>query len=108
MTGVAMIAYIPGTATSQWISKMKVVGKLADEKVNLLGIVYSKAAEMAVTLKDSGINERKEIRGEYGYEGGIIAMVGDGYLLAAFSGGKSADDVAAARKGLDWLVTKFH
>lgn len=107
MTGVAMVAFIPGDSTLTWISKMKVVGKLADHEVNLLGIVYTKAAEMAVTLQDSGNADRKNMRGEYGYQGGVIKKIKDGYLLCAFSGGKSADDVDAARKGLDWLAGKF-
>ena len=107
MTGVAMVAFIPGDSTTTWISKMKVVGKLADNEVNLCGIVYTKAAEMAVTLKNSGNAERKNMRGEYGYEGGVIQKVDAGYLICAFSGGKSADDVDAAKKGLDWLASKY-
>ncbi|MBK8502617.1 MAG: hypothetical protein IPL46_10590 [Saprospiraceae bacterium] len=107
MTGVAVIAFIPGDATSTWISKMRVVGKLADDKVNLLGIAYTKAAEMAVTLKNSGNPERKDMRGEYGYIGGVIKKVKGGYLVGSFSGGKGEDDVAAAKEGLDWLAAKF-
>ncbi|HKJ78531.1 MAG TPA: hypothetical protein VKA10_03305, partial [Prolixibacteraceae bacterium] len=30
ITGVAVIAFIPGDTTGSWTSKMKVVGKLAD------------------------------------------------------------------------------
>ncbi|NND31434.1 MAG: hypothetical protein HKN76_02505 [Saprospiraceae bacterium] len=107
MTGVAMVAFIPGDVSQTWISRMKVVGKLADDKVNLLGIVYTKAAEMAVTLKDSGNPERKDMRGEYGYIGGVIIKVNGGHILAAFSGGKGEDDAAAAQKGLEWLAGKF-
>lgn len=107
MTGVAVAAFIPGEKTTDWISKMRVVGKLADDKVNLLGIAYTKAAEMAVTHQNSGNSERKDMRGEYGYEGGVIKPVNGGYLICAFSGGKSEDDVYAARKGLEWLASKF-
>lgn len=107
MTGVAVAAYIPGDVTENWISQMRVVGKLADDKVNLLGIAYTKAAEMAVTHKDSGDSNRKNMRGEYGYEGGVIKAVRNGFLICAFSGGKSEDDVSAARKGLDWLASKY-
>ena len=100
MQGVAMVAYIPGDQTETWTSKMKVVGKLADDKVNLLGIVYTKASEMAVTLQDSGDESRKEITGEFGYRGGTIKKIDSGYLLAAFSGGPADDDLAVAQKGL--------
>lgn len=107
MQGVAMVAYIPGDKTESWTSKMKVVGKLADEKVNLLAIVYAKAGEMAVTLKDSGNESRKDIVGELGYRGGVIMKVDSGYLVAAFSGGKSQDDVDVSKIGLEWLSEKF-
>lgn len=107
MQGVAMVAYIPGDKTESWTSRMKVVGKLADEKVNLLAIVYGKAGEMAVTLKDSGNESRKDIVGELGYRGGVIMKVDSGYLVAAFSGGTSQDDADVSRIGLEWLSKKF-
>ncbi len=107
MQGVAMVAYIPGDQTTTWTSKMKVVGKLADDKVNLLGIVYTKAGEMAVTLEDSGDESRKEIRGEFGYRGGTIVRIDSGYLMVAFSGGPADDDVAVSKIGLNWLSQKF-
>ena len=107
MQGVAMVAYIPGDKTESWTSKMKVVGKLADEKVNLLAIVYAKAGEMAVTLQDSGEESRKQIVGELGYRGGTIVKLDSGYLMAAFSGGPADDDLAVAQTGLEWLSKKF-
>ncbi len=107
ITGVAMIAFIPGERTESWVSRMKVVGKLADAKVNLLGIANAKAAEMAVTLKDSGNPARKEIRGEFGYRGGVIRKVDGGYLVGAFSGGSSQDDVDVTVIGLDWLTKQY-
>jgi len=105
--GVAMVAYIPGEKTESWTSKMKVVGKLADEKVNLLAIVHAKASEMAVTLKDSGNESRKDIVGELGYRGGAIMKVDSGYLVAAFSGATSQQDVDVSKIGLEWLSKKF-
>jgi len=107
VTGVAVIAYIPGNVTTSWISKMKVVGSLANDKANFLAIAYAKAAEMAVTLKDSGTSGRKDITGEFGWEGGVIVKVDPGYLMAAFSGGTSEEDAQAAREGLDWLAGKY-
>ena len=105
--GVAMIAYIPGDKTESWTSKMKVVGKLANEKVNYLAIAYAKAGEMAVTLKDSGEKSRKDIVGELGYQGGAIMEIESGYLVAAFSGGTGQQDVDVSRAGLEWLSEKF-
>ena len=50
--GAGMVAYIPGDATSGWSSRMIVVGKFIKDDTNLLAVVYTKAAEMADTLKD--------------------------------------------------------
>jgi hypothetical protein len=58
--GAAVVAYVEGDTTKSWSSKMVVVESMKDaptEKnhgANLLAIAYSKAAEMAETLKDSG------------------------------------------------------
>lgn len=107
ITGVAIISFIPGDATESWISKMKVVGKLADDKSNLCAIAYSKASEMAVTLKDSGDSTRKTINGELGYQGGAIIKVKYGYLVAAFSGASGQQDYDVSKLGLEWLALKF-
>ncbi len=107
ISGVAVMAYIPGDLTNGWTSKMKVVGSLANAKVNFASIAYSKISEMAVTLQDSGIEERKNIRGEYGYQGGVIIKVASGYLLACFSGGTGQEDYDAAKIGIDKLSTYF-
>src|SRR3974390_2735710 len=51
--GVAVVAYFEGDDLKAWSSKMIVVGKRKDEPstgnngANLLGIAYTKAAEMA-------------------------------------------------------------
>ncbi len=42
-------------------------------------------------------------RGENGWKGGVIRKVPGGYVLAAFSGGKSEDDVAISKEGLEIL-----
>ncbi len=111
MGGVAVVAYFEGEGGVQaWSSKMAVVGKLKDEPTgekkgnNLLAIVYGKAAEMADTLKDSGTSGRPPMTGEFGWNGGVIARAGTGWYIAAFSGGKSEDDVSAARAGLAVLT----
>ena len=105
--GVAVISFVPGNKTEFWISKMKVVGKLADANQNLCAIAYSKSSEMAVTLKDSGENARKSIDGELGYQGGAIIKVKNGYLLAAFSGATGQQDYDVSKIGLEWLAQKF-
>ena len=85
---------------------MMVVGRMKDEPTpekkgnNLLAIVYAKAAEMADTLKNSGSQVRPPMTGEFGWEGGVIVRARGGYLIAAFSGGQSADDVAISHVGL--------
>ena len=104
--GVAVVAYMPGETLSSWSSRMVVVGRYkdlptaADKGSNLLGIVYAKAAEMADTRKNSGSGDRAPMTGEFGWQGGVIARVTSGYVIAAFSGGKSEDDVEVSRAGL--------
>ena len=113
VTGVAVVAYFEGDRIGAWSSKMLVVGKLkdlptaTDKGSNLLGIAYAKAAEMADTLKDSGSQVRPAMTGEFGWQGGAIARGRRGYLIAAFSGGKSEDDVKVSQAGVarlkaDW------
>jgi uncharacterized protein GlcG (DUF336 family) len=107
ITGAAMIAFIPGEVSESWISKMKVIGRLTGKDANFLAIAYAKASEMAVTHENSGNAERKEITGEFGWQGGMIIKVESGYLLAAFSGGTGQQDADVAKAGLVWLVEKF-
>ena len=105
--GVALIAFIPGDSTTNWISKMSVVGALRNNSANYLAFAYSKAAEMADLYKDSGSKTRDPIHGEFGYQGGIIKKVDSGYILAVFSGASGDQDAELANKGLDCLY-KFY
>lgn len=107
ITGTAMIAFIPGEVSESWVSKMKVIGRLASPNANFLAIAYAKASEMAVTHEDSGNTERKEITGEFGWQGGVIIKVESGYLVGAFSGGTGQQDADVAKEGLDWLSGKY-
>jgi hypothetical protein len=56
--GAAVVAYIEVDTTKSWSSKMVVVGAMKnaptekDHGANLLAIAYSKAAEMAETLRN--------------------------------------------------------
>ena len=112
--GVALVAYSPGDTVQGWSSKMVVVGRLStapsgtDSKgSNLLGIAYTKAAEMADTLQDSGSHIRPPKTGEYGWQGGAVAKGKTGILIAAFSGGASADDLRVSKTGLAILADKL-
>ncbi len=107
--GCAVVCYCAGDTLAGWSSKMLVVGRYRDEPSandkgsNLLGIVYAKAAEMADTHRDSGSHQREPMTGELGWQGGVTARGKSGFLIAAFSGGKSEDDVQISRDGLQRL-----
>ncbi|HEV3384679.1 MAG TPA: ThuA domain-containing protein [Gemmata sp.] len=107
--GVAVVAYFQGDKIQSWSSKMLVIGRMRDEPsdtnkgANLIGIAYAKAVEMADTLKDSGSQVRPPMTGEFGWKGGVIVRGRNGYLIAAFSGGKSEDDVKISRAGVEEL-----
>jgi hypothetical protein len=111
VTGVAVVSYAQGDTIQGWTSKMAVVGRMKDapsatEKGNnLLAIAYAKSAEMADTLENSGTAKRPPMTGEFGWQGGVIARTKTGYVIVAFSGGKSEDDVQVSRTGLDVLKT---
>jgi hypothetical protein len=111
--GAAVVAYIEGDTIKSWSSKMVVVGAMKDaptEKnhgANLLAIAYSKAAEMAETLKDSGSAGRPPMTGEMGWQGGLIKKGKTGYLIAAFSGGPSESDLKVSQAGLEVLAGKL-
>ena len=108
--GAAVVAYVPGTNVTAWISKMVIVGNLSshastnDPGSNLLAIAYSKAAEMADTLKPSGSGVRRPMKGEFGWQGGWIQPCHSGWLIAAFSGGQSSEDVQVSQTGLAVLA----
>lgn len=108
--GVAVIAFSEGDGIKAWSSKMRVLGVMRKEPAgkepgaNLLGIAYTKAAEMADTLKDSGQAGRPKFSGETGWPGGVIKKVKRGYIIAAFSGGPSQDDVKVSQAGVDFLA----
>lgn len=112
--GAAVVAYSEGESVKSWTSKMTIVGQMlnaptpSDKKgANLLAVAYSKASEMAATLKNSGNAGRPPLNGELGYQGAVIAKGKAGYLIAAFSGGKSEEDVQVSRAGLEVLAGKL-
>jgi hypothetical protein len=104
--GAAVVSYVTGEAVDGWSSRMAVVGHMTDAKAsangnNLLGIAYAKSAEMARTLKDSGTAGGPPMTGEFGWQGGVILKTSGGYVIVAFSGGKSEDDVQVSKAGLE-------
>ncbi len=107
--GVAVVAYFDGDHIQSWVSKMIVVGRLKDappdpqKTANLLAVAYSKACEMADTLKNSGSHARPVLVGEFGWTGGAIARGRHGYVIAAFSGGKNEDDFSVSTVGVNEL-----
>ena len=107
VTGVAVIAFIPGDVTTSWISKMKVVGVLANDEANFLGIANAKASEMANSYKNSGTSQQKPLTGEFGWQGGMIRKVKPGYILAAFSGGTGQQDAEISDEALAWLSNYY-
>ena len=108
--GEAVVAFVPGDDTKSWCSKMLVVGHLKTDSStnsvgqNLLAIAYSKASEMADTLKPSGSGVRKPLKGEFGYQGGWIVEGKTGHIIAAFSGGRSEEDVQVSKTGVEALT----
>jgi hypothetical protein len=109
ITGVAVVAFAEGDSVTSWSSKMLVVGNMIkppaqnDKGSNLLAIAYAKASEMAATLKDSGKGVRPILTGELGWQGGVVSKGKAGIAIAAFSGGRSEDDVQVSRAGLGVL-----
>ena len=101
--GVAFVAFIPGNVTESWISRMKVVGKLINNKDNFLAVAGSKASEMATTFLNSGSGKRALVKGELGFKGGIIMKVQYGYILASFSGGPPDTDAEISQSGIQYL-----
>jgi hypothetical protein len=109
--GVAVVAYSPGDTVASWSSKMQVVGRMLEPSSdrnpkgsNLLGVAYAKASEMASTLVNSGKATRAPMVGEFGWQGGVVAKGATGTLIAAFSGGRSDDDVNISKAGLAVLA----
>ncbi len=105
ISGVAVVAFAPGETIEGWSSQMAVVGHMTDGKAgekgnNLLGIAYAKASEMARTAKDSGTSGLTPMTGEFGWQGGVVAKTDKGFIIVAFSGGKSEDDVQVSKAGL--------
>jgi hypothetical protein len=104
--GVGIIAFLE-YGKENWVSKMKVMGALKNEKVNFLAVAYSKAGEMVDTLKNSGTSDRTPLLGEFNFIGGVIEKVSNGYVLAVFSGATGEEDTVVAKLGLEFILSKL-
>ncbi len=102
--GVAVFAWKPDEDGIQWDGRMRVVDLLTKsfggKSFNLVSIAWAKAAEMMVTLQNSGTAQRELLSGEYGFIGGAIEKAGGGMVLASFSGSSSENDLEVAEVGL--------
>lgn len=110
LKGVAVVAACAGERPAAWASRMTVVGTWRRDPsenhpgTNFIAAAYSKLAEMADTLQDSGSGARPPLKAEFGWRGGLIRRGRTGYLLAAFSGGPADDDLKVAAAGMDLLL----
>ena len=112
--GVAAVSYAEGETVTGWSSRMLVVGDIVTPSGsttrpgnNCLGIVYSKTAEMALTLKNSGSHSRPTMVGENGWQGGLTTKGKTGNWFVAFSGGATADDLKISHAGLEVVTNSF-
>ena len=103
--GVAVVAWLADGGSLRWESRMQVVDKTVIELPNgkghnLIAIAWSKTAEMMATHQDSGRKDRTLYTGELGFPGGAIRPLGQGFVLAAFSGGTSEQDYILSESGI--------
>lgn len=107
--GVAVLAWLDDEKTCQWVGRMRVVDAAVAENpnekgYNLVAVAWSKAAEMMATKQNSGTTKRDYLYGELGYQGGAIKKVGNGYLVAAFSGATSEEDFKISEEGIKAFI----
>lgn len=100
--GVAVISYLSEKEGKQWQSKMRSHGRSQNGKYNFIGIAYTKASEMARTLRASGHSGggKAKFHGETGWKGGDLMPYKGGYIIAAFSGASSELDIQVSRAGI--------
>ena len=99
LTGVSVAGIFDQSRTL--LSQSRDCGKLFNGKWNYLAVAFSKISEMCETLGDSGSPLRKDIQGEFGYEGGTIKQVGDKFYVSAFSGARGEEDLVISKYGLE-------
>lgn len=100
--GVAVASILCGGTGTDWIGEMKVVDTPCNEKEgwNLVGIAWTKAAEVIATGADSGDSSRKSLLGEYCFTGGAYGEHNGDKLAFAFSGATSEEDLEVAEYGI--------
>ena len=55
---------------------------------------------MCVSHRNSGDRTREILTAELGYRGGVVTPLGAGFVLAAFSGATSDQDVEISQAGI--------
>ena len=106
--GAAVVAWATLEPAQHWTSQMRVVGAMTKGNSNLIAIAYSKAAEMADTLRDSGSGIRPALHGEHGYKGGMIRALAGGHILAVFSGATGEQDIEIAQAAFRIFTQHYH
>ena len=106
--GAAVTGFLKDGNSVDWTVDLRIIGALktvnAEGKgYNFAGVVFQKASEAMDTHQNSGSKVRPVLNGECGWQGCVITEAGEGFVLAAFSGGTSDQDVVISQKGLEVL-----
>ncbi len=109
VVGVAVIALLQEKNSVDWIIETKIVKSIKSnnevgDNFNFVAIAHAKAAEMMDTLKNSGTSGRELLKGELGWQGGAIKPYKNGYILVAFSGATSDEDLLISEKVIEHFL----
>lgn len=107
LIGAAVVVWADLEPARAWTSALRIVGSMTKGTSNLVGIAYTKAAEMADTLRDSGSGIRPPLTGEYGYRGGLIKKCGTGHVMAVFSGATGEQDVEISQTAIQVFAQHY-
>ena len=106
--GAAVAGYLEDGNTLNWHVDLCIVGAMKTvngegKGFNFVGVAFQKACEAMDTHQNSGSKVRPTLSGECGWPGSVIAEANGGFVLTAFSGGTSEQDVEIAAKGLEYM-----
>ena len=92
---------------------------LNTEAINTVGTVGDFAIKLQTNGDDpkeihvgtltiaTGFDNYEPMKGEFGFQGGVLKEVKSGYILAVFSGATGEQDVELANEGIDWLYKHY-